>query len=144
MFKYLGSAIASDGSLMVEVNSRVSAAWSKWRSLTGVLCDKKMPERLKSKIYKNVVLPVAMHGAECWPASKTGLDRIRNGVIRQKFSVAPIADKMREARLRWYGHVLRGKEENVRKIGLNFEVSGKRPRGLPKQRWAERYTRTLK
>ncbi|VDO76195.1 unnamed protein product [Heligmosomoides polygyrus] len=27
-FKYLGSAVASDGKLMVEVNSRVSAAWS--------------------------------------------------------------------------------------------------------------------
>ncbi|VDP11736.1 unnamed protein product [Heligmosomoides polygyrus] len=125
VFKYLGSAIASDGSLMVEVNSRVSAAWSKWRSLTGVLCDKKMPERLKSKIYKTVVRPVAMYGAECWPATKetesrlsvmetkmlrwmagvTRLDRIRNEAIRQKFGVAPIADKMREARLRWYGHV---------------------------------------
>ncbi|VDO19488.1 unnamed protein product [Heligmosomoides polygyrus] len=36
VFKYLGSAIASDGSLIVEVNSRASAAWSKWRSLTVV------------------------------------------------------------------------------------------------------------
>ncbi|VDO97033.1 unnamed protein product [Heligmosomoides polygyrus] len=46
VFQYLGSATASDGGLLVEVNSRVSAAWSKWRSLTGVLCDKKIPERL--------------------------------------------------------------------------------------------------
>ncbi|VDP12537.1 unnamed protein product [Heligmosomoides polygyrus] len=30
VFKYLGSAVASDGKLMVEVNSCVSAAWSKW------------------------------------------------------------------------------------------------------------------
>ncbi|VDO67913.1 unnamed protein product [Heligmosomoides polygyrus] len=50
VLKYLGSAIACDGSLMVEVNSRVSAACSKWRSLTGVLCDRKIPEHLKSKI----------------------------------------------------------------------------------------------
>ncbi|VDP11891.1 unnamed protein product [Heligmosomoides polygyrus] len=28
VFKYLGSAVASDGNLMTEVNSRVSAAWS--------------------------------------------------------------------------------------------------------------------
>ncbi|VDP00963.1 unnamed protein product [Heligmosomoides polygyrus] len=42
VFKYLGS----DGNLMVEVISRVSAAWCKWRSLTGVLCDRKIPERL--------------------------------------------------------------------------------------------------
>ncbi|VDP28245.1 unnamed protein product [Heligmosomoides polygyrus] len=157
VFEYLGSAIASDGGLMVEVNSHVSAAWSKWRSLTGVLCDRKIPEHLKSKIYRAVVRPVAMYGAECWPATKevetrlsvmetkmlrwtagvTRMDRIRNDAIRQKFGVAPIADKMREARLRWYVHVLRGKEDSVRKIGLELEVSGKRPRGRPKQRWSD-------
>ncbi|VDO80769.1 unnamed protein product [Heligmosomoides polygyrus] len=142
---------------MVEVNSRVSAAWSNWRSLTGVLCDRKIPEHLKSKIYRAVVRPVAMYGAECWPATKevetrlsvmetkmlrwtagvTRMDRIRNDAIRQKFGVAPIADKMREARLRWYGHVLRGKEDSVRKVGLELDVFGKRPRGRPKQRWSD-------
>ncbi|VDP00896.1 unnamed protein product [Heligmosomoides polygyrus] len=65
----LGSAVASDGKLMVEVNPRVSAAWSKWRSLTGVLCDK-IPERFKSKIYRAVVRPIAVYGAECWPVTK--------------------------------------------------------------------------
>ncbi|VDO89687.1 unnamed protein product [Heligmosomoides polygyrus] len=37
-----------------------------------------------------------------WTAGVTRMDRIRNEAIRQKFGVAPIADKMREARLRWY------------------------------------------
>ncbi|VDP45902.1 unnamed protein product [Heligmosomoides polygyrus] len=69
-----------------------------------------------------------------WTAGVTRMDRIRNDAIRQKFGVVPIADKMREARLRWHGHVLRGKEDSVRKIGLELEVSGKRPRGRPKQR----------
>ncbi|VDO89945.1 unnamed protein product [Heligmosomoides polygyrus] len=98
-----------------------------------------------------------MYGAECWPATKevetrlsvmetkmmrwtagvTRMGRIRNNAIRQKFGVAPTAEKMREARLRWYGHVLRGKEDRVRKIGLNFEVIGKRPRGRSKQRWSD-------
>ncbi|VDP10246.1 unnamed protein product [Heligmosomoides polygyrus] len=72
-----------------------------------------------------------------WTARVTRMDRIRNDAIRQKFGVAPIADKRREARLRWYGQVLRGKEDSVRKIGLNFEVIGKRSRGRPKQRWAD-------
>ncbi|VDP13565.1 unnamed protein product [Heligmosomoides polygyrus] len=57
-----------------------------------------------------------------WTAGVTRMDRIRNDVLRQKFSIAPIADEMREARSRWYGHVLRGKEDTARKIGLNFEV----------------------
>nr|CDJ88969.1 endonuclease-reverse transcriptase [Haemonchus contortus] len=151
--KYLGSAIASDGSLGFETNPRVNAAWLKWRSMTGVLCDK--PERLKSEIYRTVIRPVAIYGAECWPATKevearlrvmetkmlrwtagvTRLDRISDDAIRERFGVAPIGDKMREARLRWCGHTLRAKNDSVRKIRLNFDVSGKRPRGRPKQRW---------
>ncbi|VDP08946.1 unnamed protein product [Heligmosomoides polygyrus] len=118
-FKYLGSTVTPDGSLKLEVNARVSAAWSKWRSLTGVLCDKTIPEYLKSKVYRTVVRPVATYGAECWPVTKeiesrlsvmetkmlrwtagvTRLDRVRNDTIRQSFGVVPIADKLREARL---------------------------------------------
>ncbi|VDO81485.1 unnamed protein product [Heligmosomoides polygyrus] len=52
--------------------------------------------------------------------------------------------RVREARLRWYGHVLRGKEDSVRKIGLNFEVIGKRPKGRPKQRWLDTLHADLK
>ncbi|VDO29640.1 unnamed protein product [Heligmosomoides polygyrus] len=69
-----------------------------------------------------------------WTAGVTRFDRIRNDTIRLRFGVAPIAEKLREARLRWYGHVLRANDDTVRKIGLNLEVPGKRPRGRPKQR----------
>ncbi|VDO61198.1 unnamed protein product [Haemonchus placei] len=63
-----------------------------------------------------------------WTAGVTHLDRMSNGAIRERFGVAPIVDKMREARLRWYGHTLCAKSDSVRKIGLNLDVSGKRPR----------------
>nr|CDJ93337.1 endonuclease-reverse transcriptase HmRTE-e01 [Haemonchus contortus] len=132
--------------------------------MTGVLCDKNIPERLKSKIYRTVIRPVAIYGAECWPTTKevearlsvmetkmlrwtagvTRLDRISNDAIRERFGVAPIVDKMREARLRWYGHVLRADEGSVRKIGLNLDVSGRRPRGRPKQRWLDTLHEDLK
>ncbi|VDP17072.1 unnamed protein product [Heligmosomoides polygyrus] len=126
-------------------------------ALTGVLCDKTIPEYLKSKVYRTVVRPVATYGAECWPVTKeiesrlsvmetkmlrwtagvTRLDRVRNDTIQQRFGVVPIDDKLREARLRWYGHVLRANDDSVCKIGLNLEVPGKRPRGRPKQRWLD-------
>ncbi|VDO19781.1 unnamed protein product [Heligmosomoides polygyrus] len=72
-----------------------------------------------------------------WTAGVTRLDRIRNDEIRQRFGVAPIADKLREACLRWYGHVLPASGDTVRKIGLNIDVPGKRPKGRPKQRWLD-------
>jgi len=40
-----------------------------------------------------------------WISGHTTLDKIRNEVIRGKIVVASIEDKMREARLRWFGHI---------------------------------------
>ncbi|KAL6724016.1 hypothetical protein Aduo_018954 [Ancylostoma duodenale] len=81
-FKYLGSTLSADGNLAHEVVSRINAAWLKRRSLTGVLCDKKIPDRLKSKVYRAVVRPVAVYGAECWPATKEVERRL--GVMEMK------------------------------------------------------------
>ncbi|VDP13800.1 unnamed protein product [Heligmosomoides polygyrus] len=54
--------------------------------------------------------------------------------IRQGLGVAPIADKLSQARVRWYGGVLRANDDTVRKIGFNIDVPGKRPKGRIKQR----------
>ncbi|WP_284118872.1 hypothetical protein, partial [Klebsiella pneumoniae] len=35
------------------------------------------------------------------------MDKIRNEDIREKVGVAPMEDKMREVRLRWFGHIQR-------------------------------------
>ncbi|XGW34600.1 hypothetical protein V3C99_018505 [Haemonchus contortus] len=80
------------------------------------------------------------------PAGVTRLDRISNAAIKERFDVAPIADvdEMRETRLRWYGHALRAKNDSVRRMGLNLDVSGKRPKGRPKQRWLDTLHENLK
>ncbi|GJZ37483.1 hypothetical protein Tco_0583674 [Tanacetum coccineum] len=67
------------------------------------------------------------YGSECWPITKaqanrvevaelrmlrwtcgkTMVDMIPNGVFRAELDVDSIIDKMREGRLRWFGHVKR-------------------------------------
>jgi len=46
-FKYLGTTIQQEGGCRREVELRISKAWTKWRELSGVLCDKKCPQNLK-------------------------------------------------------------------------------------------------
>ncbi|XP_026042711.1 uncharacterized protein LOC113033277 [Astatotilapia calliptera] len=157
-FKYLGSMISNDGDILLDVRARINAAWMKWRQVTGVLCDRRMPNRLKSKIYKSVVRPVALHGSECWPATAkheqalhtmemrmlrwclglTRWDHVMNTDVRKRMGIAPITDKMQEARLRWYGHVVRSDENSVVRTALRLSPQGRRPRGRPKRRWMDR------
>ena len=73
-----------------------------------------------------------------WMCGVTRKDRIHNEVIRGKLQVASIDVKMREARLRWYGHVRRRHQgESVRRCEHITIGSEKRSRGRPKKNWAE-------
>lgn len=58
--------------------------------------------------YRVVTRSALLYGIECWPVKKgfeRKMDRIRNQEFRDKLGVAPISEKMRERRLRWFGHV---------------------------------------
>ena len=64
----------------------------------------------------------------------TRMDRNRNGVIRDLVKVAPIEDKMRETRLRWFDHVKRTSVDTpVRRCRRINIPEGKRCRGQPKK-----------
>ena len=95
--------------------------------------NKRMPNKLKGKVYRAVVRPSMMYGSECWALKKSGenamamaemkmlrwscgftkLDKIRNTKIRAKLNATPIGEKLQQQRLRWYGHVERRDETHV-------------------------------
>ena len=64
-FKYLGTVVEAEGGSWKAVKQRVETAWMKWTEMSGVICDRKMPRKLKYKIYKTVLRLVLLHGAEC-------------------------------------------------------------------------------
>ncbi|VFQ95537.1 unnamed protein product [Cuscuta campestris] len=124
---YDGAMTKADGELDADVRHRVGVAWAKWLLASGVLCDPKISPRMKGNFYRSVVRPAMLYGAECWAVKKTHvrhlhaaemrmlrwicgktrLDRISNEVIRRQVGMAPVEDKLWEARLRWFGHVRR-------------------------------------
>ncbi|KAF7655665.1 hypothetical protein LDENG_00052730 [Lucifuga dentata] len=67
----------------------------------------------------------------------TRMDRIRNEYIRGTAHVRCFGDKVREARLRWFGHVQRRDSEHIGRRMLRLELPGRRPRGRPKRRFMD-------
>ncbi|KAK3561878.1 hypothetical protein QTP86_017458 [Hemibagrus guttatus] len=132
-FKYLGSTVQSNGECGKEVKKRVQAGWNGWRKVSGVLCERKISARIKGKVYRTVVRPAMLYGLETVSLRKrqeselevaelkmlrfslgvTRLDRIRNEYIRGTAHVGRLGDKVREARLRWFGHVQRRESEYI-------------------------------
>ena len=65
----------------------------------------------------------------------TRKDKIRNEYIRSTVKVERLGMKMREGRLRWYGHVMRRDQEYVGRKMMEMELPGKRKRGRPKRKF---------
>ena len=66
-FRYLGSMLQRDGDIDANVSHRIKAGWIKWRQASGILCDKRVPQKLKGKFYRTAIRPAMLYGAECWP-----------------------------------------------------------------------------
>ena len=131
--------------------------------MTGITCDRRMKDHLKSKIYRTVIRPVALYGNECLSATKeverrlgvmktkmlrwiggiTRKDHVSSANIRKRFGVAPIHEKMRESRLRWLGHVLGAEDNTIAKSAYVLEINGKRPSGRPRHRWGDTVSKDL-
>ena len=156
VFKYLGSTVQEDGGTEDEVGKRIQAGWNSWRKVTGVVCDSKVSPRVKGRLYKMMVRPTMLYRMETVAVTKsqekqvervemkmlrfslgvTRRNRIRNEEVRRRLKVEKLSDKLREARLRWFGHVMRREETYVGKRVMEIMV-GKRKRGRPRRRWKD-------
>ena len=144
-FKYLGLTVQESGDSQREVKKRVQAGWNGWRRVSGVICEKRLPARVKGKVYSSVVRSAMVYGLETVAVTKkqveemevaemkmlrfamgvTRKDKIRNEYIRSTVKVERLGMKMREGRLRWYGHVMRRDQEYVEKKMMEMKLPGK-------------------
>ena len=144
------------GSCEREVKRKVHG-WNRWRKVSGVICGRRLPARVKGKVYSSVVRPAVVYGLETVAATKkqveemkvaemkmlkfvmevTRKDKIRNEYIRGTVKVERLEMKMREGRMRWYGHVMRRDQEYVARRVMEMELPGKRKRGRPKRRFLD-------
>jgi len=63
-FKYLCSIIKQNGDINKDINQRIKVGWQKWKYSSGVLCNKRVPLRLKGGVYRMAVRPAVLYGSE--------------------------------------------------------------------------------
>ena len=156
-FKYLGSTVQESGGCKRKIKKRVQAGWNRWRRVSGVICDRRLSATVKGKAYSSVVKQAMMYGLETMAVTKkhvqemevaemkmlrfamgvTRKDKIRNEHIGSTVKVERLGMKMREGRLRWYGHVMRRDQEYVGRKMMEMELPEKRRRGRPKRRFLD-------
>ena len=126
-FKYLGSTVQESSSCEREIKRRVQEGWNGWRRVSGVICDRRLPTRVKGKVYSSMMRPAMVYGLETAAVTKKQIEemevaeikmlrfgmevmrknKIRNEYIKGTVKVEQLGIKMRDGRLRWYGHVMR-------------------------------------
>ncbi|XP_071721933.1 uncharacterized protein [Rutidosis leptorrhynchoides] len=69
-----------------------------------------------------------------WTSGLTLRDKVRNETIKSELNVAPIDEKIREGRLRWFGHVRRRPREAPVRKGEDIDIGTER-RWRPRLTW---------
>ncbi|KAG5574964.1 hypothetical protein H5410_055098, partial [Solanum commersonii] len=115
----VGSIIQGNGEIDDDVTHCIGAWYHK---------------KLRGKFFRAVVKPAMLYEAECWP--------VKNFVYKMKIVYSgqgsSEVDKMREMRLRWFGHVhKRCMEALVQSCEMLAMDGFKRGRGRSKKYWGE-------
>ena len=54
-FRYLDSILHVEGDIGMDVTHRIKSGWTKWGNTSYVLCDWRIPLRLKENFYKTAI-----------------------------------------------------------------------------------------
>ena len=155
-YEYLGVTISDDGKYECEINNRITKANNVYYSINNTIIGKKeISTKTKMSIFQSIYIPTLTYGMESIPLTKaaesritamemkylrktvnvTKRDRIRNIVIREELKQKPLIGKIEEKKLKWFGHLVRMKEDRIVKKVFEAKTDGKRSRGRPRIDW---------
>ena len=81
-FKYLGSMVQESGSCEREVQKKVQAGWNGWRKVSRVICNRRLPARVKGKVYSSVVRPAMVYGLDTVAVTKKQVEEMEVAVMK--------------------------------------------------------------
>ncbi len=165
-FPYLGSIISSKADIDSEVNHRLSCASGAYARLRRrVFDDRDLSAQTKLLVYRAVILPTLLYGAESWTTYSRHLrameqyhqrllrkilriswkDRRTNISILEEANMTSITTTVMQYQLRWTGHVMRMPNTHLPKQILYSQLKeGSRATGGQKKRYKDNIKANLK
>lgn len=163
-FKYLGSMFTEEGRISKEIEARIQKASNVNYQLTPILKHRNIPLETKKKIINAIFVPTLCYQSQTWAlnksqeqkiiacemrclrkaVNKTRRDRVRNEEIRNSINIKPVMHSIEKQRLKWFGHLVRMKHDEMPSRLYNQRHSGRRDRGRPRKRWIEGIRETAK
>ena len=160
-FNYLGSVTSAEATDSADVLERISAANKAFGALREpVFSSRKIARIAKVALYRFLIIPILLYGAECWVLTSRdesllrtfhnncarAIIRIyRKRQFRNYISTQTILNKLRLPRieslyarhvLRWAGHLARMKYNRLPRRFINSWTSNNRPTGSPNLTYA--------
>ena len=93
--KYLGSKVQESGSCHREVKKRVQAGWNGWRKVSGAICDRRLPARVKGKVYSSVVRLSMVYGLETMAVTKKQVEEMEIAEMKMLRFAMAVKEKIR-------------------------------------------------
>lgn len=157
-YKYLGSEITNDGRCQVEINKRIGIAKNAfWKHRD--LMTRNISKTTKLRLLKTYVFSILTYGCEAWTIHPefgkkitsfelwcyrrmlkvSWVDKITNVEILRRMgkSTPELLKDIRERKLKFAGHIMRGSSGQLLLDIIEGDVEGPRPRGRPRRMWLD-------
>ena len=167
-FIYLGTSINDQNDVSLEIKRRITLANRCYYGLSKQFSSRAFSRRTKITLYKSLILPVLLYGAEAWTlrtTEKQMLGAFERKILRRIFGPlrvdgeyrrrtnlelyelyvdVDLVKKIQIERLRWLGHVER-MENNApaKKVLFDGTSHGHRSRGRQITRWKDQVVQDL-
>ena len=161
-FVFLGSNVPS---VEADVKRRTRlAAWAFDRLKRTVWTNQDISRSLKVRIYKALILPIAIYGAESWTLRQANtrhlesfemrclrvilgvhlMDRVKNEEIRQRLNIPNTnCEEVSKRRMKWFGHVVRMPHHRLPLQAYKNDLIQRRPPGVAHQHAGETKSREI-
>ncbi|BHF68203.1 hypothetical protein SprV_0301123600 [Sparganum proliferum] len=165
-FPYLGSTLSGNTKIDDEVANRISKSSQAFGRLRSTVWNRHgLQLSTKLKMYKAVILPTLLYGAETWTVYAKQArrlnhfhlsclrrilrlnwqDRIPDTDVLERTGILSIYAMLRQIQLRWSGHLVRMDDERLPKRLFYGDVAtGSRRQGRPIRRYKDTLKSSLK